>query len=95
MATISTARPDALAGITEEQIVDLDVRPILRKGGEPFSLIMDTVDQVPSGSVFRLRATFKPLPLFGVLKMKGWDHWIEFGIGDDWRIWFYRRQDFV
>ena len=76
-------------------MVDLDVRPILRDGGEPFSLIMETATQVPPGGIFRLRATFKPLPLFGVMKMKGWDHWTEFGAGDDWRIWFYRRQDFA
>ena len=70
MATVDTARPDLLAEITEEQMVDLDVRPILRDGGEPFSLIMETATQVPPGGIFRLRATFKPLPLFGVMKMK-------------------------
>lgn len=95
MATETIARPDILSGITDDQIVDLDVRPILRDGGEPFSLIMETMSKVPSGSVLRLRATFKPIPLFGVMKLKGWDNWTEFGFGDDWCVWFYRRQDFA
>lgn len=55
-------RPAPLAGVTERERVDLDVRPILREGGEPFSLIMETAGRVPAGHVLRLRATFKPAP---------------------------------
>jgi uncharacterized protein (DUF2249 family) len=66
-------------------IVELDVRPHLRKKLEPFQLIMDTVKTLKENSIFVLHATFKPTPLLGVLKMKGLvgksekkdkDHWI-------------------
>ena len=94
MPDVHEARPEALAGITEAERVELDVRPVLREGGEPFSLIMSTAAQVPEGHVLRLRATFKPVPLFGVMRTRGWKHWTERGEGDDWIVWFYRTRDF-
>lgn len=70
---------------SEAKIVELDVRPYLRKKMEPFQIIMDTVKTLEKDNIFVLHATFKPTPLFGVLKMKGLvgkaeqvdkDHWI-------------------
>jgi uncharacterized protein (DUF2249 family) len=52
---------------------DLDVRPILREGGEPFSVIMQAVSALAPGQGLRLFATFKPLPLFQVLGARGFD----------------------
>lgn len=89
-----TSPPAFLVGLSEDRFVELDVRPLLRSGEEPFSLIMETVSRMPPGYVLRLRATFKPVPLFGVMRLKGWAHWIAHGEGDDWEIWFYRSADF-
>lgn len=94
MSTTSTDRPEVLQSITADERVELDVRPILREGGEPFGKIMSTLGDVPEGQVLRLRATFKPTPLFGVMRARGWKHWIERGGGDDWIVWFYRTRDF-
>lgn len=52
-------------------VVELDVRDQLRKKLEPFQLIMDAVKTLKDDDIFVLHATFKPTPLFGVLKMKG------------------------
>jgi uncharacterized protein (DUF2249 family) len=69
----------------EANVVELDVRPHLRKKLEPFQVIMDTVKRLDKNDIFVLHATFKPTPLFGVLKMKGLtgkaeqvaqEHWI-------------------
>ncbi len=87
---VREAMPDALAGLTEAERVDLDVRPILRDGGEPFSVIMKAVGAVPAGHALRLRATFRPVPLYAVMRVRGWKHWVERGEGDDWIVWFYR-----
>lgn len=95
MPDAPAARPEALAGITEAERVELDVRPILREGGEPFSLIMETAASVPEGHVLRLRATFRPVPLFGVMRARGWKHWVEHGEGEDWIVWFFRAADFA
>lgn len=52
------------------RIVELDVREHLRKKLEPFQIIMDTVKTLEPDDIFVLHATFKPTPLFGVLKLR-------------------------
>ncbi|PKP68074.1 MAG: universal stress protein [Alphaproteobacteria bacterium HGW-Alphaproteobacteria-5] len=70
--------------------VDLDVRPILRDGGEPFAKIMQTVSALGPDEGIRLLATFKPVPLFSVLGSKGFTHEAR-EIGDgDWEVLFRR-----
>ncbi len=67
---------------------DLDVRPILREGGEPFSVIMDAVGKLAPGQGLRLLATFKPVPLFQVLGARGFESSArEIGNGD-WEVIF-------
>ncbi|KAA8786403.1 DUF2249 domain-containing protein [Paenibacillus amylolyticus] len=70
---------------TEVNIVELDVRPHLSKKLEPFQLIMDTVKELRHEDVLVLHAPFKPTPLLGILKMKGYsstserlesNHWV-------------------
>ncbi|MFU8802396.1 MAG: DUF2249 domain-containing protein [Bradymonadaceae bacterium] len=76
-----------------DRVVDLDVRPILEAGGQPIGAILDAIDEVLPGGALRLRAPFKPAPLFRLLQDDGWAHWIEFGAGTDWSIWFYRVEE--
>lgn len=67
---------------------DLDVRPTLIAGGEPFGEIMAAIDKLSPGQGLRLVASFKPVPLFAVLGNKGFDH-SEREIGDgDWEVLF-------
>src|SRR5579872_7196012 len=67
---------------------ELDVRPILRAGGEPFTEIMAAVNGLGAGQSLRLLATFEPVPLYGVLAKKGFDHAAhEIGEGD-WEVLF-------
>ncbi|OUM99852.1 MAG: universal stress protein [Paenibacillaceae bacterium ZCTH02-B3] len=70
---------------SEARKVELDVRPHLKNKLEPFQLIMDTVKTLGPDDVFVLHAPFRPTPLLGVMKMKGFagravpvakDHWI-------------------
>jgi len=71
------------------QFVDLDVRPILRSGGEPFQEIMGTVAALRPGEGLRLLATFKPEPLFSVLGAKGFSHEERQIDGGDWEVLFH------
>jgi TusA-related sulfurtransferase len=68
--------------------VDVDVRPTLRAGGEPFGEIMAAVNTLPPGQGLRLLATFKPVPLFGVLGSKGFTHEEREIGGGDWEVLF-------
>lgn len=70
------------------EYIDVDVRPILRSGGEPFSLIMATLESLGSEQGLRLFATFKPIPLFAVMADKGFAHSELELDGGDWEILF-------
>lgn len=74
--------------MTQTSLSTLDVREILRAGGEPFSKIMEAVNALSPGQGLRLLATFKPVPLFGVMAQRGFGH-TEQEIGDgDWEVIF-------
>jgi uncharacterized protein (DUF2249 family) len=65
------------------EYIDVDVRPLLRAGAEPFSLIMAALDRLEPGQGLRLFATFKPIPLFGVMADRGFEH-SEVAAFDNW-----------
>ncbi|MDE2377205.1 DUF2249 domain-containing protein [Bradyrhizobium sp.] len=70
------------------EFIDVDVRPILRAGGEPFSIIMATLQRLAPGQGLRLYAPFKPVPLFDVMAGKGFGHEeTELG-GGEWEVRF-------
>jgi uncharacterized protein (DUF2249 family) len=70
------------------EYIDVDVRPILRAGGEPFSVIMATLDRLEPGQGLRLYATFKPLPLFAVMADKGFAHSEQALARGEWEVLF-------
>lgn len=68
--------------------LDLDVRPILRDGGEPFGAIMEAVASLAPGQSLRLLAPFRPAPLFGVLGARGFEPSAREIGGGDWEVLF-------
>ena len=71
--------------------VELDVREDLRCGREPFSRIMAAVAALAEGEILRLRAPFRPVPLFSVLAKRGFAHHERAEPSGDWLVWCYRR----
>jgi uncharacterized protein (DUF2249 family) len=71
---------------------ELDVRPLLRAGEEPFQKIMQTVAALAPGEGLRLFATFKPTPLLQVLGSKGFSHEAKPIGGGDWEVLFRPAQ---
>ena len=79
--------------MSEQRFATLDVRPILREGGEPFGAIMQSVAALAPGQGLRLLATFEPVPLFKVLGAKGFAHEAH-RLGDgDWEVLFTPAAD--
>ncbi len=68
--------------------VDVDVRPVLRAGGEPFEIIMNAVGALRPGEGLRLYATFKPVPLLHVLGSQGFTHEANELAGGEWEVLF-------
>lgn len=68
--------------------LEIDVRPILNSGGEPFGAIMEAVNRLAPGQSLRLLAPFKPAPLFNVMAGKGFDYEASEIGGGDWQVLF-------
>lgn len=69
--------------------VELDVRPLHERGEEPFGAIMGAVRDIPTGEVLQLRNSFEPVPLYDVLRMRGFEHVTRQRADDDWEILFF------
>lgn len=67
---------------------ELDIRPILRNGGEPFGAIMGAVDQLATGQRLRLYSTFRPEPLFQVMANRGFANEARRLDDGDWMVIF-------
>jgi uncharacterized protein (DUF2249 family) len=70
------------------EYIDVDVRPILRAGGEPFAVIMSALERLAPGQGLRLYAPFKPVPLFGVMAEKGFAHSERALDAGEWEVLF-------
>lgn len=78
-----------------QPVIELDVRPLLRRGEEPFHAIMDAARSLPDGHALRLRTTFEPIPLYGVLGRLGFDHWARQLGPEEWEVLFCRSGEAV
>ncbi|MGB3327422.1 MAG: DUF2249 domain-containing protein [Thermomicrobiales bacterium] len=70
---------------------ELDVRPMLDRGEEPFTIISAAARAIPVGQVLRLLVTFEPLPLYDALAKQGFDHFGEQRDGT-WHVEFLRTR---
>lgn len=68
--------------------LDVDVRPTLRAGGEPFGEIMAALSALGPNQGLRLIATFKPVPLFGLMESRGFTHEAKELDKGEWEILF-------
>jgi len=68
--------------------LELDVRPLLKNGGEPFQAIMQAVMGLEPGQGLKLYATFCPTPLFDVMANRGFAHQSREIEGGDWEVVF-------
>ncbi len=74
-----------------ERIVELDVREDLKNKLEPFQKIMEAIQSLKTGDTFILHAPFKPVPLFAVMKAKGFTHEAEEIEKKHWKVTFVKR----
>lgn len=61
----------------EQRTIELDVREDINNKLEPFQKIMEAIGELKLNDVLVLHAPFKPVPLYGVLKAKGFEYEVE------------------
>lgn len=71
---------------------DLDVRPLLERGEEPFGVITEAARETALGETLALRTTFDPIPLRDVLGKQGFETFTS-GSGNDWTTLFHRVRE--
>lgn len=79
-----------MQGQAEAPLV-IDVREELRAGRQPLRRIMDAARGVLAGRDLILLSTFEPIPLYGVLALRGFSHEARQLPGGDWEVRFLRR----
>ncbi len=58
----------------KSNIVELDVRPILKSGVDPFDTIMKKLQEINDIDTLLIINTFEPVPLLNILKGKGYTY---------------------
>src|SRR5690606_5208564 len=71
---------------------ELDVRPLLERGEEPFGVITEAARETGLGETLALRTTFDPIPLRDVLGKQGFEAFTS-GSGNDWTTLFHRVRE--
>lgn len=88
---ISESLPEWLKNLTDEKIVELDVRPILESGKDPFLDIMNKVKALKDDEILLIINSFEPVPLYSVLGRKGFEHYTR-KEGTIYKIYFFKQK---
>lgn len=90
--SLNDNKPDELKSISEDKIIELDVRPILEQGKDPFNDIMSKIRELKQDEILLLINSFEPIPLYSVLGNKGFDHYTE-KTADVFKVYFFRKKE--
>ncbi len=85
--------PAALSrALAAGRVVELDARPLLEAGVEPFRAIMNAAGRLRPGEVLQLIVPFEPVPLHDVMAGRGLQRWLrepEPGSSEPWEVFYY------
>ena len=62
-----------MENINKEKLVELDVRPTIKAGNDPFKSIMEAIKVLPDDETLLIINVFEPIPLINHLKEKGYE----------------------
>lgn len=69
--------PAFITSLIKEQLIEIDVRPVIASGKDPLNLIMGKVKTIQTGQVLKIINTFEPTPLILMLKEKGFETYVD------------------
>ncbi|HXF50150.1 MAG TPA: DUF2249 domain-containing protein [Dehalococcoidia bacterium] len=77
--------------MTDLDVVTVDVRDDIRAGREPFQRIMAAAASLRDGQALEVINVFEPVPLYEVMRQRGFAHRTDRTPDGDWRVLFYRE----
>lgn len=72
------------------KVTELDVRPILESGKDPFNIIMDVLGKMPADNILKLVNSFEAIPLIKILSKKGYEYYTV--NSQDKLVWTYFKK---
>ena len=85
--------PAFFISLKPDQIIPLDVRPIIDADEDPLSIIIKTVKQIKQGQALKIINTFEPTPLLSLLKKQGFESYVDYVNDDLVETYFYRADN--
>jgi uncharacterized protein (DUF2249 family) len=83
--------PAFISSLKPDEIVVLDVRPVIASGNDPLNIILEKFKALQPEQVLKLLNSFEPTPLMLLLQKQGFNSWAN-EIGDNLvETWFYRK----
>ncbi|HPH22759.1 MAG TPA: DUF2249 domain-containing protein [Chitinophagaceae bacterium] len=93
--TVVNTLPKFMQEIKPEQIIELDVRPVIDAGKDPLSEIVQTVKSLYNGKVLKIINSFEPTPLMHLLGNQGFEFYAETIHADLVNTYFHRKENKV
>jgi uncharacterized protein (DUF2249 family) len=69
--------PAFIGSLGKEQLIDLDVRPVIQAGRDPLNIIMEKLKQVQPAQVLKIVNSFEPTPLINLLEKRGFETYVD------------------
>lgn len=85
--------PEVFTSLKKENILSLDVRPVLASGSDPLNLILEKVNSLEAGKCLKIINTFEPTPLINMLEKKGFVTYTDTISDDLIETYFYKKSD--
>ncbi|HEY8689516.1 MAG TPA: DUF2249 domain-containing protein [Chitinophagaceae bacterium] len=83
--------PGFITSLKKEQLVELDVRPVIASGKDPLSIIIEKVKTIKAGQVLKIINTFEPIPLIRLLEKQGFIVYADVINDDLVETYFYKQ----
>ncbi|HRO46433.1 DUF2249 domain-containing protein [Agriterribacter sp.] len=84
--------PAFISTLKKEQLIELDVRPVIASGKDPLSIIVQKVKTIQPGQVLKIINSFEPTPLMALLEKQGFVSYAD-TIKEDWvETYFYKTR---
>ena len=85
--------PEFMKHITPENVAELDVRPILNAGKDPFNMILGQVKALKPLQTLKLINDFEPIPLIQLLGKQGFESYNQVMDGGLYHTYFFRPKE--
>lgn len=85
--------PVFMEKIKNENIVELDVRPVFETGKDPLQIILQKVKTLKQGDVLKIINSFEPTPLMHLLSKQGFESYAEVISKEEVNTFFYKKHE--